>query len=34
MADARASYQRALKLTKQEPERRLIEKRLAQLGTA
>jgi RNA polymerase sigma-70 factor (ECF subfamily) len=29
--DARASYQRALKLTRQEPERRLIEKRLAQL---
>lgn len=29
--DARASYQRALKLTRQEPERRLIEKRLAEL---
>src|SRR5262245_14087134 len=29
--DARASYQRALALTRQEPERRLIEKRLAEL---
>jgi RNA polymerase sigma-70 factor (ECF subfamily) len=29
--DARASYQRALKLSRQEPERRLIEKRLAEL---
>ena len=31
--DARRSYERALKLTQQEPERRLIEKRLAELGT-
>jgi RNA polymerase sigma-70 factor, ECF subfamily len=31
--DARKSFERALKLTRQEPERRLIEKRLAQLGT-
>jgi RNA polymerase sigma-70 factor, ECF subfamily len=29
IADAKASYERALKLTRQEPERRLIEKRLA-----
>jgi RNA polymerase sigma-70 factor (ECF subfamily) len=33
-ADARQSYERALKLTRQEPERRLIEKRLAELRTA
>jgi len=31
IADAKASYERALKLTRQEPERRLIEKRLAEL---
>jgi RNA polymerase sigma-70 factor (ECF subfamily) len=30
-ADARASYQRALGLTRQEPERRFIERRLAEL---
>ena len=30
-ADARASYERALTLTKQEPERRFLEKRLAEL---
>jgi len=30
-ADARASYERALELTRQEPERRLIERRLAEL---
>ena len=30
--DARTSYQRALKLTRQEPERRLIEKRLKELA--
>jgi RNA polymerase sigma-70 factor (ECF subfamily) len=30
--EARASYQRALKLTRQEPERRLIERRLAELS--
>jgi len=32
-ADARASYQRALELTRQEPERRFLEKRLAELAT-
>jgi RNA polymerase sigma-70 factor (ECF subfamily) len=32
IADAKASYGRALKLTRQEPERRLIEKRLAELA--
>ena len=31
IADARASYQRALKLTRQEPERRFIERRLSEL---
>lgn len=31
-ADARESYQRALALTRQEPERRFIERRLAELG--
>jgi RNA polymerase sigma-70 factor, ECF subfamily len=31
MADARASYERALVLTKQEPERRFLEKRLREL---
>ncbi len=31
MADARASYQRALSLTRQEPERRFLEKRLRDL---
>jgi RNA polymerase sigma-70 factor (ECF subfamily) len=30
--EARASYERALALTKQEPERRFLEKRLAELG--
>ena len=30
-ADARASYERALSLTRQEPERRLLERRLSQL---
>jgi RNA polymerase sigma-70 factor, ECF subfamily len=30
--DARAAYQRALELTKQEPERRFLERRLAELG--
>ncbi len=30
-ADARAAYQRALALMKQEPERRFIEKRLREL---
>jgi len=30
-ADAQASFERALKLTRQEPERRLIERRLAEL---
>jgi RNA polymerase sigma-70 factor, ECF subfamily len=30
--DARKSYERALKLTRQEPERRLIERRLKELG--
>ncbi|HEX7796278.1 MAG TPA: RNA polymerase sigma factor [Vicinamibacterales bacterium] len=32
--DARKSYERALKMTRQEPERRLIEKRLQELGKA
>jgi RNA polymerase sigma-70 factor, ECF subfamily len=31
-AEARASYVRALTLTKQEPERRFLERRLAELG--
>jgi RNA polymerase sigma-70 factor, ECF subfamily len=31
-ADARASYMKALSLTRQEPERRFIERRLAELG--
>jgi RNA polymerase sigma-70 factor (ECF subfamily) len=31
-ADARASYERALALTRQEPERRFLERRLARLG--
>jgi RNA polymerase sigma-70 factor (ECF subfamily) len=31
-ADARAAYQRALELTRQEPERRFLEKRLSELG--
>jgi RNA polymerase sigma-70 factor (ECF subfamily) len=30
--EARASYERALTLTRQEPERRFLEKRLAELG--
>jgi RNA polymerase sigma-70 factor, ECF subfamily len=33
-ADARASYKRALALTKQEPERRFLERRLAELSTS
>ena len=32
MADARASYQRALALTQQEPERRFLERRLGEVG--
>jgi RNA polymerase sigma-70 factor (ECF subfamily) len=32
MADARASYHRALTLSRQEPERRFLERRLAELG--
>jgi len=32
-ADARASFERALSLTRQEPERRLLERRLAELKT-
>jgi RNA polymerase sigma-70 factor (ECF subfamily) len=31
--DARRSYERALKMTRQEPERRLIEKRLKELAS-
>jgi RNA polymerase sigma-70 factor (ECF subfamily) len=31
-ADARASYERALALTRQEPQRRFLERRLASLG--
>jgi RNA polymerase sigma-70 factor, ECF subfamily len=31
-ADARASYERALSLTRQEPERRFLESRLAELA--
>ena len=30
--DARASYERALSLTRQEPQRRFLERRLAELG--
>ena len=30
-ADARASYERALSLTRQEPQRRFLERRLAEL---
>jgi RNA polymerase sigma-70 factor (ECF subfamily) len=33
-AEARASYERALELTRQEPERRFLEKRLAELPRA
>ncbi len=33
-ADARAAYKRALALTRQEPERRFLERRLAELSTA
>jgi len=33
-AEARTSYERALALTRQEPERRFLERRLAQLGDA
>jgi RNA polymerase sigma-70 factor, ECF subfamily len=32
IAEARAAYQRALDLTRQEPERRFLERRLAELG--
>jgi len=32
-ADARASYERALELTRQEPERRFLERRLGELST-
>jgi RNA polymerase sigma-70 factor, ECF subfamily len=32
MAEARASYERALSLAEQEPERRFLERRLAELG--
>jgi RNA polymerase sigma-70 factor (ECF subfamily) len=32
MAEARASYDRALALARQEPERRFLERRLAELG--
>jgi RNA polymerase sigma-70 factor (ECF subfamily) len=32
VGDARASYQRALSLTRQEPERRFLERRLRELG--
>ena len=32
--DARASYERALALTRQEPERRFLERRLAELADA
>jgi RNA polymerase sigma-70 factor, ECF subfamily len=32
MTEARASYERALALTQQEPERRFLERRLAELG--
>jgi RNA polymerase sigma-70 factor (ECF subfamily) len=31
-ADARVSFERALALTRQEPERRLLERRLAELS--
>jgi RNA polymerase sigma-70 factor (ECF subfamily) len=31
-AEARASYEKALSLTEQEPERRFLERRLAELG--
>ena len=33
MEEARAAYQRALELTQQEPERRFLERRLAELGS-
>jgi len=33
IADARASYERALALTRQAPERRFLERRLAELGS-
>ncbi len=32
MAEARASYERALDLTRQEPERRFLERRLCELS--
>jgi RNA polymerase sigma-70 factor (ECF subfamily) len=32
IAEARTSYERALSLTEQEPERRFLERRLAELG--
>jgi len=31
-ADARAAYQKALALTRQEPERRFLERRIAEIG--
>jgi RNA polymerase sigma-70 factor (ECF subfamily) len=31
-AEARASYERALSLTRQEPERRFLDRRLAEMG--
>jgi RNA polymerase sigma-70 factor (ECF subfamily) len=34
MADARVSYERALKLTRQEPERRFLERRIAEVSTS
>ena len=33
LAEARRSFQRALDLTRQEPERRLLERRIAELGS-
>jgi RNA polymerase sigma-70 factor (ECF subfamily) len=33
-SEARASYERALKLTRQDPERRFLERRLAELTMA
>ena len=32
-SEARASYERALKLTRQEPERRFLERRIAEVST-
>jgi RNA polymerase sigma-70 factor (ECF subfamily) len=34
LAEARSAYERALALTKQEPERRFLERRLAELPSA